>query len=157
MELISLARLGSASQALRQSVGQTTSYSYTSSNGTAVTCTYNPHSSGPNFPLSVGETWSMQFTASCNGGTATSYTQNGSVVDVETVTVAAGTFTTVRLQSTVTWTDAHGTTHTETVTNWRDVKTMFAVKQSISYAYGGATPASAGHPISEEIELQSGL
>lgn len=136
--------------------GQTTSYSYTNSSGVAVTCTYNPHSAGPNFPLSVGETWTVTFTGSCNGGTSVSYAQNGSVVDVESLTVPAGTFTTVRLQSTITWTDAHGTTHTETETNWRDVKTMFSVKQSLTYAYSGVAPATVGYPVSEEIERQSG-
>jgi hypothetical protein len=54
-----------------------------------------------------------------------SYTQSGSVVDVEAVTVPVGTFTAIKLQSTVTWTSPGGATRTQTVTNWRDVATSY--------------------------------
>jgi carbohydrate-binding DOMON domain-containing protein len=65
------------------------------------------------------------------------YSQMGSVIDVELVTVPAGTFSAIKLQSTLTWTDTLGTTRTQTVTNWRDVATSIWVKEEISYAYSG--------------------
>jgi hypothetical protein len=52
------------------------------------------------------------------------YTQNGTVVDLESVTVPAGTFNALKLQSTVTWTNADRTTRQESVTNWRDVEIL---------------------------------
>ena len=82
------------------------------------------------------------------------YTQDGTVVDLESVTVPAGTYSTLKLQSTVTWTDLQGITRTQTVSNWRDVSTMISVKQQISIAYSAAVPA-VGYPVSRQILLQS--
>jgi hypothetical protein len=134
--------------------GQSTSYSFTAANGNAVTCTYNPHGVGPDFPVMVGTTWSLAYTFGCGTNTPVSYTQTGSVVDVETITVPAGTYSTLKLNSTVQWTDANGTTHTQTVTNWRDISTMISVKEVVSIAYSGTIPTN-GYPVSSESTLQS--
>jgi hypothetical protein len=80
--------------------------------------------------------------------------QNGTVVDVESVTVAAGTFTALKLQSTVVWTDANGTTRTETVTNWLDTASFHSVKTSETFVLSGTMPTD-GYAVSREIELQS--
>jgi hypothetical protein len=133
--------------------GQETVQVYTNG-GTAFTCNFEPHGSGPDYPLQVGMTWSLDYTYGCNGGALTSYVQSGTVSDVESVTVPAGTFSAIKLQSTLTWTDGEGTTRTQTITNWRDVATSVSVKQEISIAYSG-TPPTTGYAVSREILLES--
>jgi|SRR5665213_809441 len=134
--------------------GQSTSYSFTAANGNTGTCTYNPHGVGPDFPVTVGTTWSLAYTFACGNNVPVSYMQTGSVVDVETITVPAGTYSTLKLNSTVQWTDANGTTHTQTVSNWRDINTMISVKEVVSIAYSGTMPTN-GYPVSSESTLQS--
>jgi hypothetical protein len=80
--------------------------------------------------------------------------QNGTVVDVESITVPAGTFNAIKLQSTISWTDALGTMRTQTVTSRRDVLTLVSVKESVTIAYAGTLPIT-GYPVSEETVLQS--
>jgi hypothetical protein len=116
-------------------------------NGAVITCTFDPHGFGPDFPVQVGQTWTLDYTYSCNSMAPTTYTQMGSVIDVESVTVPAGTFSAIKLQSTLTWTDTLGTTRTQTVTNWRDVATSISVKEEISYSYSGTLPTN-GYPMS---------
>jgi hypothetical protein len=70
------------------------------------------------------------------------------------VSVPAGTFNAIKLQSTISWTDAQGTMRTQTITNWRDVLTSVSVKQSVSIAYAGTLPTN-GYPVSRQIVLQS--
>jgi hypothetical protein len=133
--------------------GQETLDVYTSG-GTAYTCDFDPHGTGPAFPVQVGMSWSLDYTYGCNGGAATTYVQSGAVSDVESVTVPAGMFSAIKLLSTVMWTDAQGTTRTQTITNWRDVATSISVKQQISIAYGGTLPTT-GYAVSREILLES--
>jgi hypothetical protein len=134
--------------------GQETSYGYTSTGGTVVTCTYNPHADGPDYPLMVGRSWQLQYTLTCGSGEPVTYQQSGTVVDVESVTVPAGTFNALKLQSTVTWTDADGTARTQTITAWRDIETSHAVKQDISIAVSGTLPTT-GYALSRAIVLKS--
>ncbi|HEX2790010.1 MAG TPA: hypothetical protein VHN17_06235 [Steroidobacteraceae bacterium] len=136
------------------SSGQETSYTYVATDGSLVMCTYDPHGDGPDFPLSIGSMWMLGFTFACGSQTPVTYTQDGTVVDLESVTVPAGTYSALKLESTVTWTDLQGTTRTQTITNWRDVSTMISVKQEISIAYSGALPAT-GYAVSREILLQT--
>jgi hypothetical protein len=136
------------------SSGQETSLSYSAPDGSVVLCTFDPHGDGPNFPISLGATWTLEYTYACGSQMPVSYSQNGTVVDLESVSVPAGTFSALKLQSTVSWTDQLGTTRTQTISNWRDVATMVAVKQQITIAYSGTLPAS-GYPVSREILLQS--
>jgi hypothetical protein len=129
--------------------GQELTNVYTS--GALVTCTFDPHGVGPDFPVQVGQTWTLDYTYGCNSIAPIAFHQKGSVSDVESVTVPAGTFSTIKLQSTVTWTDALGTTLTQTVTNWRDIVTSVPVKTEISYAYSGTLPMN-GYPMNR-VEL----
>jgi hypothetical protein len=135
--------------------GQATSYVYTAADASIVTCTYDPHGSGPDFPVSVGAMWTLGYTFACGTQTPVTYSQKGTVVDVESVTVPAGTYSALKLESTLTWTDPAGTTRTQTITNWRDVNTSISVKQEITIAYSGTIPAN-GYAVSREILLQSG-
>jgi hypothetical protein len=133
---------------------QETSYEYTdATTGAAVTCSYDPHGLGPDGPLGVGQTWTLEFTFGCGTATPIMYTQMGSVVDIESVTVPAGTYTALKLQSTVTWTTAAGAMRSETITNWRNSVGLGSVKQEITYAYGAPLP-TAGYPLSRQIVLQ---
>lgn len=128
--------------------GQETAYTYTSTNGALVTCTYIPHAAGPNYPFSVGDAWSSSWNYSCGNSTPISYSQTGTVVDTESVTVPAGTFTTFKLQSTIVWTDANGTTHTDTRSTWRDVNgNHTTIKEVDTYVLTGVPPVN-GYPVS---------
>ena len=134
--------------------GQATSYTYIDAGANSVICIYTPNGPGPNFPVTIGMTWTLDYTFGCGTLTPISYVQIGTVADVESVTVPAGTFNAIKLQSTVSWTDAQGTMRTQTVTNWRDVLTSVSVKESISITYAG-TPLTGGYPVSRQIVLQS--
>ncbi len=133
--------------------GQELSYVYTPSGGSLTTCTNNPHGRGPDYPLSFGSIWSFSFTRTC-GVSAIVYSQTGSVVGLESVTVPAGTFSALKLQSTVSWTNPQGTTFTETLTNWRDASTGYSVKEVVSTTYNGTVPTN-GYAASVTRELQS--
>jgi hypothetical protein len=133
--------------------GQETSYVETTSSG-QVTCTFAPHGFGPTYPVTLGESWTLSYTFACGTQTPVTYTQEGSVIDAESVTVPAGTYTALKLQSTLSFTDEQGGTHTQTVTNWRDIATMFSVKQSIADSYTGTLPTGS-YPTSEEIVLEA--
>ena len=132
--------------------GQGTTVVYT--DGVPFTCAYTPHGFGPDYPVRVGQTWTLDYTYGCNSAEPTAFSQTGTVVDVESVTVPAGTYSAIKLQSTLTWTDANGTVITQTVSNWRDVASSISVKQDISIAYGG-TPPTNGHAVSRTIMLLS--
>jgi hypothetical protein len=121
-----------------------------------VSCNLDPHGAGPNWPVQVGQTWSLDYTLTCGTTISVAYTQTGSMAGVESVTVPAGTFTAIKMQTTITWTSAGGTTRTETTTNWRDVATSHSVKQVISIAVSGTSPTT-GYPVSRQIELQSSI
>jgi hypothetical protein len=135
--------------------GQETSYSYTApGTGEMVTCTFEPHGLGPDVPLHVGQTWTLEFTGQCGSAAPIMYTQSGSVVDVESVTVPAGTYMALKLQSTVTWTSPEGGMRTEMVTNWRNAVGLGSVRQAITYTYGAPLPTT-GYPVSRQIVPQS--
>jgi hypothetical protein len=133
--------------------GQELSYP-TGGLGDAVLCTYAPHGPGPDSPLTVGMSWTLDYTFKCGGETPTAYVQSGTVVDVESITVPAGTYSALKLQSTISWTDAQGTTRTQTISNWRDIATSVSVKQSITIGYSGTLPTT-GYAVSREIVLES--
>jgi hypothetical protein len=136
------------------SSGQETSYTYTTAGGEPTTCTYDPRDGGPDFPLRVGQTWSISYTFACGSNSPVTYEQTGSVVDVESVTVPAGTFNALKLQSTVSWTNLQGTTRTQTITNWRDIATSHSVKEDVTIAVSGTLPTT-GYPVSREILLET--
>jgi hypothetical protein len=135
--------------------GQAISYSYTPSGGSFTTCTYVPHGAGPDYPIFIGMSWSFTYTLTCGSSAPISFTQTGADIDVESVTVPAGTYSALKLQSTISWTDLAGTTHTNTETNWREVNTGISVKSTIFHTYGG-TALAHGYPVTTSAVLQSG-
>jgi len=118
------------------------------------TCTYSPHGPGPAFPLSIGQTWQLIYDEACDGAAAIVYTQSGTVVDEETITVPAGTFSTVKVQSTITWTTPIGTNVTESVTRWLDANSGAGVKLNSVYSRSGTLPVN-GYLVSQTVVLQS--
>jgi hypothetical protein len=133
--------------------GQVTALTVT--NGTTVSqCTFQGNQGAP-ATLVVGATWNTQYTETCDGGAGVTYTQSGTLAGVETITIAAGTFSAYKMVSTTTWT-INGITRTETATRWRnasggDTRTLKFMR---SIAYSGGTPA-AGSQVTASQELQS--
>jgi len=133
--------------------GQALSYSYTPAGGTQIDCVDAPHGVGPDFPVTVGQAWVDDFTVSCGGNAPIAYSQTGTVVDVESVSVPAGAFTALKLQSTLTWTTAAGVLRTETLTTWRDTTTGHVVKEIQDFSY--SVPPAGGYPVSRTTVLLS--
>jgi hypothetical protein len=123
--------------------------------GTGVAhCTYQGSGGAP-ATLAVGAGWNAQYTETCDGGAGVTYTQSGTLAGVETITIAAGTFSAYKFVSTTTWT-FNGITRTESATRWRDASggDTRTLKMVRSIAYSGGTPA-AGSPVTASRELQS--
>ncbi|WP_198119880.1 hypothetical protein [Massilia rhizosphaerae] len=117
-------------------------------------CTYQGSAGAP-ATLAVGAGWNTQYTETCDGGNGVTYTQSGTLAGVETITIAAGTFSAYKFVSTTTWT-FNGITRTESATRWRDASggDTRTLKMVRSIAYSGGTPA-AGAPLTASRELQS--
>jgi len=137
------------------STGHETGYTFVNPSGTTVTCTLSPHGPGSPYPVAAGDTWTINYTLACSTGISISYSQSGTAVDVESVTVPAGTYSAIKLQSTITWTDGNGTVRTQSITNWRDVATSISVKEIINTSYSGTAPRTAGYPVTNTTVLQS--
>jgi hypothetical protein len=123
--------------------------------GTAtVHCAFQGSQGAP-ATLVVGSGWNTQYTETCDGGAGVTYTQTGTLAGIETITIAAGTFSAYKFVSTTTWT-VNGITRTESATRWRDASGSDArtLRMVRSFTYGGGTPA-AGSPVSASRELQS--
>ena len=134
--------------------GETQSYSYTPTGfSTPLTCLYASGGVTGKYPHWVGQNWNFSYTVTCTGYAPSVYTQAGSVVDVESVTVPAGTFTTLKILNTLTWTDSTGTTTTETIASWRDTTTAIVIKRVTNYAYRG-TKLVNGYRVLATLELQ---
>ncbi len=134
--------------------GETESYSYTpTGSSTSITCLYATSGVTGKYPHSVGQSWNFSYTVTCAGYAPSNYTQAGSVVDLETVTVSAGTFATLKTLNTLTSTNAAGTTVTQTITTWRDTLTALVIKRVTSETYSGTRPVN-GYPVLVTLELQ---
>jgi hypothetical protein len=133
---------------------QLTSWVITQAAGT-VHCAVTQGSVGAPSPLSVGAGWNTSYTEICGAGAGMTLTQSGSLAGMETITVAAGTFSAFKFVSTVT-TTANGITRTETASRWRDASggDTRTLKTASTYTYSGGTPA-AGALVSDSRELQS--
>jgi hypothetical protein len=119
-----------------------------------VHCTFQGSEGAP-VTLVVGAGWNTQYTETCDGGAGVTYTQTGTLAGIETITIAAGTFSAYKFVSTTTWT-INGITRTESATRWRDASgnDPRTLKMVRSFAYSGGTPA-AGSPLTTSRELQS--
>ena len=134
--------------------GQTLSVSDAPATPAPVTCIVAPHGPGPDFPVFVGQTWVLQYAAKCGTGPVVGYGATGSVSGIETVVVPAGTFSALKFQSTISWTDPNGTTRVETITSWHDTATGVLAKRVTNSSYSG-TPLANGFPLTTTLVLQS--
>ena len=57
--------------------GQELSYAYVDAASAPFNCTYTPHGPGPDFPVAVGMSWTLDYTIACGGPTPVSYVQIG--------------------------------------------------------------------------------
>jgi hypothetical protein len=134
--------------------GHETSVDVTLENGATQACTFTPQSGGHASPWWVGQSYAQTVQENCTPGSLELLTLSGAVVALESVTVPAGTFMALKLQSTESWTDANGQSVTENVIHWVDpAHSLFTIKTQISYIRGGVVPAH--HVNSQTIELQS--
>lgn len=133
--------------------GQASSWVTTQSTGAAINCTVSQGYPGAPSPLTVGQAWTVNYVETCGAGTA--LTQSGTLAGVETISVAAGTFSAFKFASTFTRT-VNGITRVETVNRWRDASGTDSrvLKATSVFTYSGGTPA-AGVLVSETSELQS--
>jgi hypothetical protein len=135
--------------------GQVNSWIVAYPTGATVKCTVTQGNPGAPSPLSLGQAWTVNYLETCGTGTGTGFAQSGTLAGVETITVAAGTFSAFKFTSVVTRT-VNGTTRTETVTLWRDASgaDSRALKSTSVFTYSGATPP-AGALVSTTSELQT--
>lgn len=135
--------------------GQPTSWVVTPATGAAVSCTVTQGNPGAPSPMTAGQGWTVNYLETCGTGAGTAFAQSGTLAGLETITVAAGTFSALKFTSAVTRT-VNGTTRTETVSRWRDASgaNSRTLKSASVFTYSGATPA-AGALVSETHELQS--
>ncbi len=121
-------------------------------------CTATPRGPGPIFPVTVGEKWQWMYGYLCAPpGSLVPvplYTETGSVADIESITVPAGTFAAVKLQSTITWqTGLCNGGCTETLTLWLSVANGELVKSTANYNYGTSGTLTTTALLSETREL----
>lgn len=90
-------------------------------NGTSGTCVFSDPASSP------ANNWNFTYTETCGTGNPVAHTQSGSYLGTETITVPAGTFNTDKFQVADSWTNAAGTTITETIIQWRNSGTPDSV------------------------------
>lgn len=135
--------------------GQPTSWVVTPATGATVSCAVSQGNTGAPSPMTAGQGWTENYIESCGTGSGTAYAQSGTFAGVETITVAAGTFSAFKLTYTVTMT-INGMTRTETASLWRDASSADShiLKSASVFTYSGVTPA-AGMWLSETHELQS--
>lgn len=109
----------------------------------SVDCVDSPHGGGAPSRLDIGQSWTATYTETCGNGAAITYSQTGSLVGTESITIPTGTYTAYKFQSTTTWTTPAGTTVTETATQWRNAAAGHSgsLKFVATFAYSGTAPA----------------
>jgi hypothetical protein len=139
-------------------------------NGQGTPCTAGPRGPGPVFPVTVGQNWQWQYSYTCVPSNlppiATpdpTHTESGSVTGIESVTVPAGTFAAVKLQSTIhsafVFFPGAGTQCAsgciETRTEWLETGTGRLIKSTDTYNYGTSGTLTTTVLLSETRELAS--
>lgn len=128
-------------------------YTVTLPSGGTATCTMTIQSGVHTKPMYVGQTWSTRYTVTC-GSATTAYLNTGTVAAVESVTVPAGTFTTLKEIYSSSWTTAAGQQIVEHSILWMDpAHGFFTVKRASTYERSGNVPLH--HVDQQTVELQS--
>ncbi len=128
-------------------------YTVTLPGGGTATCVYAVQSGEHARPFYVGQSWTTNYTVTC-GTVTTAYVSTGTVAAVESITVPAGTFTTLKETTSSSWTTAAGQKIVEHSDLWMDPSHgFFTVKRVSTYQRSGNVPL---HYVTQEtVELQS--
>jgi len=121
-------------------------------NSTKVSCTYTPFGPGITYPIELGDTFSSVYNETCGSATI-AYTQSGAAVTAQSVTVPAGLFQTLVLKSSISFTDASGIAHGQTIATYRDASTGSLIEYQESDTE--SPKPSNGFATSITIELES--
>jgi len=128
-------------------------YTVTLPSGGTATCTMAIQSGVHAKPFYVGQAWSTRYAITC-GSVTTAYLSTGTVDAVESVTVPAGTFTTLKETYASSWTTSAGQQIVEHTVLWMDpAHGFFTVKRASTYERSGNVPLH--HVDQQTVELQS--
>jgi len=122
-------------------------------------CAFSPVGEGRPFPLSVGKSWSTNWTESCGGVLAFSFAlTNGVVTGNESITVTAGTFNTMVVMYTIVWTPTGGGLPTVTMTRtvWIDIQTGGTVRTTTNYSYNVGPVGTSVVQVTQELQSYTG-
>lgn len=121
--------------------GQILTSSFTPTGSSVQNCTYSPHNGNIPSPLSLGQTWSFDFTRVCNG-VSISYAVNGAFLTNENIQIPLGDFSAYKFQYTVVGIFPSGINTTDVVTVWTDAskKVPLYLKKTVDRTYSGGTP-----------------
>lgn len=130
-----------------------TGYTVTLPSGGTATCLFAVQSGVHARPFYVGQAWTTNYTVTC-GTVTTAYVSTGTVTSVESVTVPAGTFTTLKETYSSSWTTSSGQKIVEHTDLWMDpAHGFFTVKRVSTYERSGNVPLH--HVDQQTVELQS--
>ena len=122
---------------------------------TTATCGagYTPASYWSQKDLAVGTTWTSDYQRIDTGPCAARRTgkTSGKVVALETLTVVAGTFNTVKVQLTHTASNSDGSSVIDNATQWRDVVTHRVIKSTTVSNHVSSTGAKATATSTSEL------
>lgn len=122
---------------------------------TPTTCRTSVQDGGHPRPFYVGQTWTIDYTVTCDTtGTTTAYEEVGVIDAAEPVTVPAGTFAALRTHGTISWTTRNGENVVQQYQAWIDpAHSFFTLKNIATYQRTGTLPAH--YVASQTVELQS--
>ncbi|HEY8099354.1 MAG TPA: hypothetical protein VIF82_01260 [Burkholderiaceae bacterium] len=107
-------------------------------------CIYSPAQQLYSFPLSVGKTWSINYTYACTGAATLTYSGTATVVARETLSTPAGSWDTLKIAYTVTDSGNPATSQTTNATCWWATAIGITVQCNTSYTYTGtANPSNS--------------
>lgn len=137
-------------------MGRDMNWVVTGASGNPVQCQVTGgQAPGAPSPLTAGQAWTAAYAEVCGAGPGLAYTQIGTFVGIESVTVPAGTFNAYKFVSTTTWTE-NGRTTTQSISRWRDAAASASrvLKSVATFSYSGTAPPQ-GALVSETQLLQS--
>lgn len=118
-------------------------------------CTFVPQDAGEALPLTIGETFTDTVAENCDSSIAATFATSGSVVDSESITVAAGTFAALKLAYTITRDGPQGSHAVTTGTKWVDPAHSFFTIKDVSTTTQLPSVYYPHYVTSSTIELQS--
>ena len=121
----------------------------------ATDCITNPERAKYSLPLFIGKTWASSYTDACDQTPRKTVTVNGNVLDEENITVAAGTFDTLKITTVALETSGNPTLDGVTMnsTCWWAIKIGVAVKCQSTIIYAASAPTT--DPGAVDYELTS--